>query len=63
MEAFRELFCYLPLAYCLNGRVLVLHGGLFAQDGVTLDDIRKVDRFRCDEAWPGGAGCGFGGMH
>ncbi len=46
VDCFRELFCALPLAYCLNGRVLVLHGGLFSQDGVTLEDLRKVDRFR-----------------
>ncbi|KXZ53876.1 hypothetical protein GPECTOR_6g794 [Gonium pectorale] len=59
VDCFRELFCALPLAYCLNGRVLVLHGGLFSQDGVTLDDIRQVDRFKeppedgimCDALW------------
>lgn len=42
----RETFCWLPLAYCLNKQVLVLHGGLFSEDNVTLDDIRRVDRFR-----------------
>ena len=42
----RETFCWLPLAYCLNAQVLVLHGGLFQSDDVTLDDIRAVDRFR-----------------
>lgn len=26
--------------------MLCLHGGLFSQDGVTLDDIRNIDRFR-----------------
>ncbi|EFJ45655.1 hypothetical protein VOLCADRAFT_75665 [Volvox carteri f. nagariensis] len=59
VDCFRELFCALPLAYCLNGRVLVLHGGLFSQDGVTLDDIRRTNRFReppedgvmCDALW------------
>ena len=37
----------------------MLHGGLFNEDGVTLDDIRKVDRCReppdsgimCDILW------------
>lgn len=37
----------------------MLHGGLFNEDGVTLDDIRKVNRFReppdsgimCDILW------------
>jgi hypothetical protein len=26
-------------------QVFVVHGGLFAQDGVTLDDIAAIDRF------------------
>ena len=26
-------------------RFFVVHGGLFSKDGVTLDDIRKIDRF------------------
>jgi diadenosine tetraphosphatase ApaH/serine/threonine PP2A family protein phosphatase len=43
---FRETFCWLPLAHLLNGRVLVLHGGLFSKDGVTLDDLRAIDRYR-----------------
>lgn len=25
-------------------RYIVVHGGLFSKDGVTLDDIRKIDR-------------------
>eukprot|EP01017_Pseudomicrothorax_dubius_P031151 TRINITY_DN394_c0_g2_i2.p1 TRINITY_DN394_c0_g2~~TRINITY_DN394_c0_g2_i2.p1 ORF type:complete len:490 (-),score=97.11 TRINITY_DN394_c0_g2_i2:61-1530(-) len=41
---FSELFCLLPLAHLLNRKVLVLHGGLFSIDGVTLDDIRKINR-------------------
>eukprot|EP00197_Chlamydomonas_leiostraca_P003143 CAMPEP_0202869786 /NCGR_PEP_ID=MMETSP1391-20130828/13229_1 /ASSEMBLY_ACC=CAM_ASM_000867 /TAXON_ID=1034604 /ORGANISM="Chlamydomonas leiostraca, Strain SAG 11-49" /LENGTH=507 /DNA_ID=CAMNT_0049550165 /DNA_START=71 /DNA_END=1594 /DNA_ORIENTATION=+ len=45
-DVFRETFCWLPLAYVLNGKVIVLHGGLFSRDDVTLDDIRKIDRFR-----------------
>ena len=45
-ELFRETFCFLPLAHCLNRRVLVLHGGLFSRDGVTLDDIARTDRNR-----------------
>ena len=27
-------------------QVLVVHGGLFSRDDVTLDDIRKIDRRR-----------------
>ena len=45
-DVFRETFCWLPLAYVLNSRVIVLHGGLFSRDDVTLDDIRKINRFR-----------------
>ena len=29
-----------------GGRALVVHGGLFSRDGVTLDDLRRIDRFR-----------------
>lgn len=46
MELFSEVFCYLPLVCVLNNRVMVTHGGLFSQDGVTLDDIRRIDRFK-----------------
>lgn len=41
---FTESFNYLPLAMCLNKKVLVVHGGLFSEDGVTLDQIRRIDR-------------------
>uniref|UniRef100_A0A6G1SFD1 protein-serine/threonine phosphatase n=1 Tax=Aceria tosichella TaxID=561515 RepID=A0A6G1SFD1_9ACAR len=52
-EFFTQVFQVLPLAHCLTGlnengtpakRVLVMHGGLFSQDNVKLDDIRKIDR-------------------
>ena len=45
-ELFTETFCWLPLAHCLCGKVLVVHGGLFSRDGVTLDEIRHIDRNR-----------------
>lgn len=44
VELFAESFRYLPLVHVINGRVLVVHGGLFSQDGVKLDDIRAIDR-------------------
>ncbi len=58
-DLFTEAFNCLPIAYCLGKKVLVLHGGLFEQDGVTLDEIRKIDRYRqppqegimCDALW------------
>ncbi|XP_024082040.1 serine/threonine-protein phosphatase 5-like isoform X2 [Cimex lectularius] len=59
VEVFTEVYNWLPLAHCLNNRVLVMHGGLFAKDGVTLDDIKNIDRNRqppdeglmCDLLW------------
>uniref|UniRef100_A0A8C7Y9D4 Multifunctional fusion protein n=1 Tax=Oryzias sinensis TaxID=183150 RepID=A0A8C7Y9D4_9TELE len=58
-QLFSEVFQWLPLAQCINTKVLVMHGGLFSEDGVTLDDIRKIDRNRqppdsgpmCDLLW------------
>ena len=45
-EAFIRLFYSLSLAHCINKEILVVHGGLFSKDGVTLDDIRNIKRFR-----------------
>ncbi|KAK9152530.1 hypothetical protein Sjap_000010 [Stephania japonica] len=45
VELFAEVFCCLPLAHVLNGKVFVVHGGLFSVDGVKLSDIRTIDRF------------------
>jgi len=41
---FSETFSALPLATLVGNKYLVLHGGLFSKDGVTLDDIRMIDR-------------------
>ncbi|XP_064394815.1 serine/threonine-protein phosphatase 5-like [Halichondria panicea] len=46
VELFTEVFNYLPLAHIIGGKILVTHGGLFKDDDVLLDDIRKVDRDR-----------------
>jgi len=58
-ELFTALFCTQPLGTLINKKIIVVHGGLFSKDGVTLDDIRNVDRFReppdegimCDIMW------------
>lgn len=58
-QLFTEVFCCIPLAHLINNKVMVTHGGLFAEDGVKLEDIRKTDRFReppesgvmCDLLW------------
>uniref|UniRef100_A0A1I8GKX5 protein-serine/threonine phosphatase n=2 Tax=Macrostomum lignano TaxID=282301 RepID=A0A1I8GKX5_9PLAT len=44
VQLFREVFNLLPLAHLIDGRILVMHGGLFSSDDVTLEDIRKIDR-------------------
>ena len=46
VEVFRETFCWLPLGYVLDGKVLVLHGGLGSEDGVPLADLRAIARCR-----------------
>jgi serine/threonine-protein phosphatase 5 len=43
-DLFTEAFNLLPLAACLSKKVLVVHGGLFSEDGVTLDQIRAIER-------------------
>ncbi|EEB13025.1 serine/threonine-protein phosphatase PP-V, putative [Pediculus humanus corporis] len=58
-EFFTEVYNWLPLAHCINNRVLVMHGGLFSKENVSLDDIRKIYRNRqppdeglmCDLLW------------
>ncbi|KAL6780115.1 CCPP5 [Auxenochlorella protothecoides x Auxenochlorella symbiontica] len=46
VEVFRETFCWLPLGYVLRDTVLVLHGGLFSDDGVRLDELAAIQRYR-----------------
>uniref|UniRef100_A0A2P2I2P8 protein-serine/threonine phosphatase n=3 Tax=Hirondellea gigas TaxID=1518452 RepID=A0A2P2I2P8_9CRUS len=45
-DLFTEVYNWLPLCHCLNNKVLVMHGGLFSEDSVSLDDIRKTQRNR-----------------
>lgn len=51
---FTEAFAYLPLATVIEQKHLVLHGGLFSKDGVTLEDIKNIDRFA--QKQPGNTG-------
>lgn len=44
-EAFAESFGGLPLATLINRSYLVMHGGLFSNDKVKLEDIKKINRF------------------
>lgn len=43
-KLFSESFSALPLATLIGKKYLTLHGGLFSDDNVTLDDIRKLNR-------------------
>ena len=45
-DLFTEVYNWLPLAQVINNKIMVMHGGLFSDDNVTLDDIRKVERNR-----------------
>mmetsp|Transcript_9265 Transcript_9265/g.14839 ORF Transcript_9265/g.14839 Transcript_9265/m.14839 type:complete len:502 (-) Transcript_9265:221-1726(-) len=45
-QLFTEVFNLLPLGHVIEKKVLVVHGGLFSKDNVTLEDIRKIDRNR-----------------
>ena len=58
-NAIQDVFAWLPIAHLVNGSVLCMHGGLCSRDGVTLDDIRGIERGRqperdtimCDLLW------------
>ena len=44
-DCFVEFFKFIPLGHILNGEILVLHGGLFNKTDVTLDEIKKINRY------------------
>lgn len=43
-KLFSESFSALPLATLIGKQYFVLHGGLFSDDKISLDDIRKLNR-------------------
>lgn len=45
-RCFSESFNCLPYSTLIGHQYLVMHGGLFSSDDVTLDDIRNIDRFK-----------------
>jgi len=45
-ELFTEVYNWLPLCHVLNSSMFVTHGGLFSRDGVTLDELRALERGR-----------------
>ncbi|KAI9322621.1 Metallo-dependent phosphatase-like protein [Dichotomocladium elegans] len=54
---FSETFNALPLAHVIQNKILVVHGGLFSRDDVTLDDIRKIDRLAIRQPGSDGLMC------
>ena len=53
-KLFSESFSALPLATLVGDKYFTLHGGLFSDDAITLDDIRKLNRHA--QKQPGQAG-------
>ncbi|KAK4580392.1 Palmitoyl-protein thioesterase 1 [Recurvomyces mirabilis] len=53
-KLFSESFSALPLATLIGDKFLTLHGGLFSDDAVTLDDIRALNRH--NQRQPGQSG-------
>uniref|UniRef100_A0AC34FL20 Protein-serine/threonine phosphatase n=1 Tax=Panagrolaimus sp. ES5 TaxID=591445 RepID=A0AC34FL20_9BILA len=45
-EVFTELFNQLPLVHVINKKILCCHGGLSADENVTLEQLRKLHRAR-----------------
>ena len=43
--AFLNFFKFLPLGHVLNKKIIVIHGGLFSKNGVTINELKKIDRF------------------
>lgn len=59
VDLFTEVYNLLPLSHVINNKVLTMHGGLFKEDNITLEDIKKTERNRqppeegimCDLLW------------
>ncbi|KAF2755406.1 serine/threonine-protein phosphatase 5 [Pseudovirgaria hyperparasitica] len=53
-KLFSESFSALPLATLVGDKFFVLHGGLFSDDNISLDDVRKLNRHK--QRQPGQSG-------
>ncbi|KAH7031962.1 serine/threonine-protein phosphatase PP2A catalytic subunit [Macrophomina phaseolina] len=53
-KIFSESFSALPLATLIGKKFFVLHGGLFSNDEISLDDVRKLNRHK--QRQPGQSG-------
>ncbi|KAI8895547.1 Metallo-dependent phosphatase-like protein [Globomyces pollinis-pini] len=45
-KLFSNVFNGIPIGNLIMNKILVIHGGLFSSDDVTLADLRKIDRFK-----------------
>ncbi|KAI9190062.1 Palmitoyl-protein thioesterase 1 [Blastocladiella emersonii ATCC 22665] len=45
-NVFTEVFNAMPLVHVIGNKVFVVHGGLPSEDGVTLEAIERINRFR-----------------
>ena len=43
-DLFAEVFQFVPLGSVIANKIFVCHGGLFSKDGVTISDLRKINR-------------------
>ena len=43
-DYFSEFFRFLPLGHILNNKIIVLHGGLFSKEGVTINELKNLER-------------------
>jgi serine/threonine-protein phosphatase 5 len=41
-EFFGEIFRWMPVAHVVEGKILVVHGGISASPTLTLEDIQNV---------------------
>ena len=40
-EFFGEVFRWMPIAHLINQKIFVVHGGISASDGLTIDQLRN----------------------
>lgn len=45
-QLFSEIFNAIPLGNLIMDKILVIHGGLFSRDGVTMQELRDINRFK-----------------
>ena len=43
-DYFSEFFRFLPLGHIVNNKILVIHGGLFSKEGVTINELKNLER-------------------